>query len=219
MLSVVWNKYLRWCWLIAEENVLDASSYMNARWARFISNVISPPMVWAVMVFIIAVHTAKTRTDALVWGLTYSIPVCLLPILYIAWEVRRGHISDIHMKERQERIRPFLVSIICTALAWVTLRLMGTPDILPLVAGVTLLQLIAMAVITLVWQISMHAMSIMVAVVATGVVFGAGPALAVFPLVPIVGAARLKLQRHTLAQVVAGAAIGALIPLVVLAVR
>ena len=198
---------------------MNLTSHINARWARLISNVISPPMVWAVMFFTIAVHTAKTQTEALVWGLTYSVLVCLLPILYIAWEVRRGNIGDIHMRERHERTRPFLVSMICAALAWVMLLLMRTPDIIPLVAGVTLLQLTAMAVITMVWQISMHAMSIMVAVVATGVVFGPTTALAVFPLVPIVGAARLKLQRHTLAQVVAGAAIGALIPLVVLAVR
>lgn len=202
---------------------MNVSSHMNARWARFISNVISPPMVWAVMMFVIAVHTAEMQMDSplwgLVWGLTYGLLVCLLPILYIAWEVRRGKISDIHMKERHERMRPFLVSMGCAALAWVLLRLMGTPAILWLVAGVTLLQLTAMAVITLVWQISMHVMSIMVAVVAMGVVFGPTSALVVFPLVPIVGVARLKLQRHTLAQVVAGAAIGALIPLVVLAVQ
>ncbi|MEZ4669006.1 MAG: hypothetical protein R3E39_13955 [Anaerolineae bacterium] len=212
--------YMAAQYLKNEELVVNFSSTeVSARWARFVSNVISPPMVWAVMGFIIAVHSAKTQTDALVWALTYSVPVCLLPILYIAWEVRRGNIGDIHMKERHERTRPFLVSIICTALAWVLLRLMGTPDILPLVAGVTMLQLTAMAVITLVWQISMHAMSISVAVVATGVVFGPATALAVFPLVPIVGAARLKLHRHTLAQVIAGAAIGALIPLVVLAIQ
>lgn len=198
---------------------MNMNSYMNARWARFVSNVISPPIVWAIMVFTIAIHTANTRTEALVWGLTYSLLVCLLPILYIAWEVRRGNITDLHMKERNERIRPFLVSIMCAALAWLMLRLMGTPDILPLVAGVTLLQLTAMTFITMVWQISMHAMSIMVAVVATGVVFGPAPALAVFPLVPLVGVARLRLQRHTLGQVIAGAVIGALIPLVVLAVR
>lgn len=197
---------------------MSATYQMRANWARIISNLLSPPMVWAVMVFPIAFRYAETRSQGMIWALTYGVLVCLLPILYIAWMVKRGRIGDLHMKERHERIGPFIVSIVCTALAWQTLRMMGAPSILPLIAGVTLVQLTVMTLITLVWQISMHAMSVMVAVVATGVVFGTGPALAVFPLVPIVGAARLKLQRHTLAQVIAGAAVGALIPLIVLAV-
>jgi hypothetical protein len=191
---------------------------MNARWARVISNLLSPPMVWATLVFVIALHYADNRVQGLMWALTYGILVCLTPILYIAWRVHSGKISDLHMKERQERIIPFAVSIFCAVLAWEVLRLMNAPSILPLIAAITLVELAVMLVITFAWQISMHAMSISVAVVATGIVFGAAPALAVSPLLPIVGAARLRLERHTLAQVVAGAVVGAVIPLVVLAV-
>jgi membrane-associated phospholipid phosphatase len=54
-------------------------------------------------------------------------------------------------------------------------------------------------------------MSITSAVVATGILFGIGPALLVSPLVPLVGAARLKLHRHTPAQVIAGTLVGAVI--------
>ncbi len=180
-------------------------------WARLISNLISPPVVWAVMIFPIAFREAESQGQAVVWALTYGVLVCLLPILYIAWMVRRGSISDIHMRLREERLRPFLVSIGCTGLAWLALRLMGAPSVVPLVAVVTLVQLAVMAIITLVWQISMHAMCISSAVVATGILFGLGPALLVSPLVPLVGAARLKLQRHTPAQVVAGTLLGAVV--------
>ncbi|MCA0456738.1 MAG: hypothetical protein LCI00_22385 [Chloroflexi bacterium] len=197
---------------------MNVSSYMNARWARVISNLLSPPMVWATLVFFIAFHFAENRLQGLMWALTYGILVCLMPILYIAWRVRRGKISDIHMKERQERIIPFAVSIGCAILAWVVLRMMNAPSILPLIAAITLVELAVMLLITFAWQISMHAMSISVAVVATGIVFGAAPALAVSPLLPIVGAARLRLERHTLAQVIAGAIVGAIIPLIVLAI-
>lgn len=191
---------------------------MNARWARVISNLLSPPMVWATLVFVIAFHFAENRLQGLVWALTYGILVCLMPILYIAWRVRSGKISDLHMKERQERIIPFAVSIGCAILAWIVLRMMNAPSILPLIAAITLVELAVMLLITFAWQISMHAMSISVAVVATGIVFGAAPALAVSPLLPIVGAARLRLHRHTLAQVIAGAIVGAIIPLIVLAI-
>lgn len=198
---------------------MKTSVYMNVRWARVISNLLSPPMVWSILVFFIAFHYAENRLEGLMWALTYGILVCLMPILFIAWRVRGGKISDLHMKERQERIVPFAVSIVCAILAWKVLELMHAPSILPLIAAVTLAELIVMLVVTFAWQISMHAMSISVAVVATGIVFGAAPALFVSPLLPIVGMARLRLERHTLAQVIAGAIVGALIPLLILAVR
>ncbi len=191
-------------------------NYARLYWARAISNLFSPPMVWAVLVFPMAFRNAESPARALLWALTYGILVCLMPLLYVVWMVRRGKIGDIHMKERRERFLPFLVSMACTTVAWQVLRLMGAPPMLPMVAVFTLAELAVMATITLVWQISMHAMSIAVAVVATAIVFGPISALIVSPLMPLVGVARLKLERHTLSQVVAGLLVGALIPLILL---
>jgi hypothetical protein len=185
---------------------------VHSRWAKIVSDVFSPPVIWAVMILSIALYYAESRTQGLIWGFTYVILVCILPIVYIYWMVRRGKIGDIHMKYRHERWRPFLVSIICAFIAWIALRAMNAPAVISLVAGVTLVQLAVMMVITFWWQISIHAMSVMVAVIATGMVFGTGPALVVSPLLPLVGAARLRLHRHTLAQVIAGALVGAAIP-------
>jgi hypothetical protein len=191
-------------------------NYARLNWARVISNLLSPPMVWAVLVFPMAFRYANSPARALLWAFTYGILVCLMPLLYIMWMVRLGKISDLHMKERRERLLPFLFSMGCTAVAWQVLRLMGAPPMLPMVAIFTLVELAVMSIITVVWQISMHAMSISVAVVATGIVFGPASALVVSPLMPLVGIARLKLGRHTLAQVIAGIVIGAVIPLLLL---
>src|SRR5262249_29992258 len=114
-----------------------------------------------------------------------------------------------HMEVRKERIRPFLVSLLGTALAWVLLRSMGAPPLLPMFALVSFVLLGTMLLVTLSWQISMHAMSITCAVVATGALYGIGPALLMSPLTPVVGVARLKLHRHTVAEVVAGSLVGA----------
>jgi membrane-associated phospholipid phosphatase len=187
-------------------------------WARVTSNLLSPPLVWAVMAFPIAFRDAATNGQAILWALTYGVLVCLIPVLYVLWMVRRGSISDLHMKVRQERLRPFMVSILCTLMAWWTLWRMGAPPVLPMVAAFTLAQLSVMTIITLVWQISFHAMCITGAVVAAGVLFGPAPALVASPLIPLVGAARLRLRRHTLSQVVAGAVVGALITIVLFAV-
>lgn len=173
-------------------------------------------MVWAVLVFPIAFRYAESPVQAVIWAFTYGILVCLMPLLYIVWMVRRGKIGDLHMKERQERLGPFVFSMFCTCVAWQVLRLMGAPPMMPMVAIFTLAELIVMSLITLVWQISMHTMSISVAVVATGIVFGPTSALLMSPLMPLVGVARLKLGRHTVSQVVAGAIVGAVIPVILL---
>jgi hypothetical protein len=200
----------------AGDYALNETSRLH--WARITSDVLSPPIVWSVMVFPIAFRFAQTSRQALVWSLAYGIIVCLMPILYIGWMVRRGKISDLHMQHRQERLLPFLVSMLCAVLAWYVLVQLDAPPVLPLLAAVTLVELVIMALVSLVWQISMHAMSISVAVVATGIVFGLAPAVVVLPLVPLVGTARLRLHRHSLAQVIAGVFVGASIPIVVLTV-
>lgn len=185
----------------------------GALWAQVVSNALSPPLVWAVMVLPIAFRDARTPLQAFEWAFVYGLLVCLLPMLYVAWMVHRGSITDLHMRVRRERLRPFAVSLVCTLTAWGALVAMEAPPIVPLFALCSLVQLAVMAGITLVWQISMHAMSISGAVVAAGAFFGAVPALAVLPLVLLVGAARLRLKRHTVSQVLAGAAVGVIVPL------
>lgn len=180
----------------------------NVSWARLVSDILSPPVVWAVLAFPIAFRDAPTEIQALTWATMYVVLVCVTPIVYIGMMVKRGHITDMHMKVRQQRIMPFVISIVCAFFAWLGLQLTDAPFVMPLFAVFSLVQLIVMLVITLIWQISVHAISISGATVATAVLFGAIPALITIPLVVLVGAARVKLERHTPAQVIAGTVVG-----------
>lgn len=192
--------------------------FRTISWARFISDILSPPVIWGTLAFPIAFHEAPTIEQALIWAFTYTLLVCLLPAVYIGFMVWRGQITDLHMEIRKERIRPFLVSLIGTVVAWGALHLMGAPQLLSTFALVSMILLGSTLLVTLVWQISMHSMSITCAVVATGALYGLGPALLISPLIPVVGAARLKLRRHTLAEVVAGIALGGCLTLLSLLV-
>lgn len=185
-------------------------------WARLVSDILSPPMVWGFLAFPIAFRDAPSREQAILWASTYILLVCALPIIYIALMVRRGKITDIHMKVREQRFRPFIVSLICTTIAWWTLRFMGAPPVLPIFALFSLVQIGTIALITTVWQISLHAMSISSAVITMAVLYGFIPALLTVPLVLLVSAARLKLKRHTPAQVIAGATLGMALPALIL---
>ncbi len=187
-------------------------------WARLVSDLLSPPVVWLLLGTAIAIKFADTRSQALLWIAIYAVLIFVLPVSYIAWNVHRGKITDIHMKERRQRFGPFAFSIACSAIGWLVLRLMNTPEMVSAFALFSLLQLAVLAIITLVWQISIHAMSITGAVVAIGAIFGVPQALVVIPLVPLVGAARIKLHRHTPAQVVAGTILGGILPAVLFAI-
>jgi membrane-associated phospholipid phosphatase len=184
----------------------------NASWERLVSDILSPPVVWALLAFPLAFRSADNAQQALTWALTYITLVCVLPIVYIALMVKRGSITDIHMPVRNQRIRPFLVSILCTMFAWGILRLMGAPAVMPLLALFSMVQLAIMLIITFTWQISIHAISISGATIALGAVFGMLPALIIAPLVVLVGAARVNLNRHTPAQVIVGSVVGFIVP-------
>ncbi len=187
-------------------------------WARLVSNLLSPPMVWAALAFPIAFREAESQTQALMWAVVYGVMVCLLPVLYIAVMVWRGKISDMHMRHRRERMIPFMVSLVCTTIAWWTLRFMGAPSVLPVLAIFTLVQIAIMTAITFVWQISMHTMTIGGAAMAIAVIFGTSVGMLFVPIAVLVSAARLKLKRHTPAQIIAGVLVGALVPALVLVV-
>lgn len=185
-------------------------------WARVVSDLISPPVVWAMLVIPVSVRYADTPLKAVFWAILYSMFICIIPVGFIAWMVATGKIGDIHMKERRERFRPLLVTIICTSIVWWLLRRLDAPSAFPLLALMTLVQVTFSALITLVWQISLHMMSIAGAAVMAGIIFSTGAALAIIPLVVLVGAARLKLKRHTPAQVIAGTIVGALVPILMI---
>ncbi len=187
-------------------------------WARLVSDILSPPMVWGAFAFPIALRDAETQEQAILWAAVYIVLVCLLPVIYIAIMVKRGDITDIHMRVREQRTRPFLVSIACTGFAWFILRLMGAPAVVPLFALFSFILLTVMALITLVWQISVHAISITGVTVATAALYGLIPALLTIPLIILVGAARLKLKRHTPAQVIAGTFVGLIVPVILFSI-
>ena len=192
---------------------------MPVSWARLVSLLLSPPPVWALMAVPVALRDAETTAQGLRNAGLYGLLVSLLPMLYVALMVRRGEISSLDMPLRAERRRPFLVSIACTALAWWILQSSGAPGVMPFFALCSLALITSIALITLVWKVSMHMMSITGVMVTAYAFFGPGWALLVLPLLLLVAAARLQLGRHNPAQLLGGALVGVLVPLALFALQ
>ncbi len=177
--------------------------------AGLISDLLSPPVVWGVLAFPIAFSQAESADQAILWAAIYVALVCLAPVLYIVWMVRTGRITDLHMRVRSQRLKPFIVSMAFTTLAWWVLRALGAPPVLPKLALYGLIETLLLALVSLVWQISVHGASIAGAVLVIGLLFGSVYGLILLPLVGVVAWARLYLKRHTPPQIVAGGLLGA----------
>jgi hypothetical protein len=183
---------------------------VDIKWARFVSDVVSPPVVWGIFSIFLAARDATSVAQALLWASIYVLIVCIMPVLFIALRVKQGKITDIHMPLRRERYTPFIITFIGAAISFILLWLVQSSRAMQLLSLATMLQVISMLVITLYWQISVHMIGISGAVVLTSLWFGAVYGVLISPLIIIVAAARLTLKRHTLTQVIVGALVGSI---------
>ncbi|OGO21950.1 MAG: hypothetical protein A2144_11725 [Chloroflexi bacterium RBG_16_50_9] len=92
----------------------------------------------------------------------------------------------------------------------VTLCLLGAPLLLVATFVAGLGAILVFMSINLVWKISLHTAFVAASVTILSIVFGAEGALMVV-LIPLVAWARIELEHHSVAQVVTGALLAALI--------
>lgn len=190
----------------------------DAAWARYVSDILNPPAVWVAPALLIALTYTPSWQEAALWTLVYCTLICAIPAGYIVAMVKLGRIGDIHMRERHERYIPLLIVLIMSLIAWGMLRTQGAPPVFPFLALLGFVQIMIIALVTLRWQISLHAMAITSAVVGIGFLVNLWLAFLLVPLIIIVGAARLQLKRHTPAQIVAGAMVGLFAPVILLGI-
>jgi membrane-associated phospholipid phosphatase len=179
---------------------------LGARAAAWISHVASPPLLLCACAVLIAVREGGSAVW--LWVVAYGALAALLPMAYIVRQVQLRRATDIHLPRRQERLRPLLLAAASGAVAALLLDATGAPSLLVRFAAATAVQTALVLVITLRWKISMHAAAVTALAVLAWVLYGA-PGLWLALLIPVVAWARLRLRRHTPAQVLAGALSGA----------
>ena len=182
--------------------------------ARIYSNVVSPPVMFAVVGLAFGL-VALPGWAGFLWAAVYGLLVSLAPILVVLFLLRSGRIAELHMSNTRERNIPYLSAILFAAIAYGLIAGFGGPELLRCLALFNVIELTALTVINHFWLISLHATGAMATAVLVGLVFGWTVALIVgIPLVGTVCWVRLFLKRHSPAQVVAGLALGAAVVLV-----
>jgi len=180
------------------------------RVAQLITDVLSPAVLVAGLLLVVAWHSATSAAQALLLGLVAAAAGSFVPITYILRGVRRGRWTDRHVKVREQRKLPILVCLISTLVGTVLLYAVGAPrELVALIASmVASLVLTWPVTVMLRWKVSVHALVAAGAAGALGVVFGPVAWLA-WPIAAVVCWSRVVLRDHTVRQVIVGSIIGA----------
>lgn len=190
-----------------------ASTVGWVRVARVFSNVVSPPVIIALLGLALSLKELPNM-QGFVWALIFGFWVSLMPILLVVYLLRTGRITDLHMNTRRERRLPYITSVVGAVIALLFIQIFSGPEYLRCLAIYSVIVLTFMAIITHYWMISIHSSSIAAATLIAGLVFGLWVALVLLPLVVLVSWVRIYLRRHTWAQVFAGMGLGVSVVLV-----
>lgn len=180
----------------------------DQRLAAIISVVVHPGYVALPTLLVVALASAPGPVVGLLWWLAAVVGISGIPILFIAQGVRSGRYADRHLSRREQRVVPLLVSLVSVSMTFAVLVLVHASRALLATIVAVLLGGVLALVITYGarWKISLHTGGITGTVTVFVLLFGA-PALFLVPLILAVAWARCRVQAHTLAQVVAAAAL------------
>lgn len=155
-------------------------------------------------------HTKWVFT-LIVFGANFIIPMALVLLLK-----KIGMISDVGLNGREERLVPYIISILCLAGTGVFLYLKMAPIwVVMFYFGGALAALVNL-VVNFRWKISAHAAGIAGIVAMLIEMMKQGPTIVGMTwwivgsiiVAGLLGSARIWLGRHTLMQVLAGSAVG-----------
>lgn len=177
--------------------------------ARLFSNVVSPPVMFAVLGLTLALHGTNTILAGLAWAAVYGFFVALAPILFVLQLLQRGRIVELHMTDTRERHLPYLVAVLMSLLVLALILILDGPPLLFCLALFNVLTLSVLGVVNVRWLVSFHATAVSAFVTIITLVFGPVAGLLTSPLVPLVVTVRLYLRRHTVAQMIGGLLWGA----------
>jgi membrane-associated phospholipid phosphatase len=176
--------------------------------ARTITDYLEPKN-W-ILADVAVVGLAVDGWAGLGWGLLGAFFAAVLPIWFIKRGMRRGRWADRHVGVKQHRliVMGFIIASVASGIALMVA--LGAPRPITALIVAMLTTLAALMAVTPAWKISVHSAVASGSVLLIALACGWW-ALALYPLVALVGWSRVALGDHTRNQVIAGALLGALV--------
>jgi hypothetical protein len=184
---------------------------LSYRLARVVTEVLSPAVVVILLPIAVAWQaTGYVLAPTLGWGLVVAVFYSVLPMIFIVRGARRGRWDGHHVRDREHRLLPMLMCL-GSALVGLAILLVGHAprDVIALAWSMVAILVCCLA-ITNWWKVSLHATGASGAVALVVLLYGPRFLLLAVPLA-LVCWSRVKLTDHTVAQVLAGAALGPLV--------
>jgi hypothetical protein len=180
------------------------------RVAKVVTEVFSP----AIVVILLPLAVAWQATEhsvwrTLLWGVVVAVFYSVLPMIFIVRGARRGRWDGHHVRDREHRLVPLLMCLLC-ALVGLAVLLTGAPREVIALAWAMIVTLVVCMVITTHWKVSLHATVAGGAVATVALLYGPWLLLLIAPLA-LVCWSRVRLTDHTAAQVLVGAVLGPVI--------
>lgn len=180
----------------------------DGRIAFVISQVASPPM--QALAGIVLVGLELRSGAAWVWLGFFLLAAVLAPLFYVLLSIRRGKVSDLDLRTREQRTGPMLVTIGSLTLASLIIWLAGAPRLMVILALACSAEMVALFLVTRRWKISMHsAAAAGIAVIAWNLLGSTSWPFMV--LVVLVAWSRVRLRQHSVAQTILGALLSTVI--------
>lgn len=174
------------------------------RLARVVSIVGAPPVMVLPLVVLAAWHSETGGRSLGAAAVTLTATTVLLPCLFVYVAYRAGYVTSPDLPRQSERLQPSVFAAVCAVGAYPLLRYVDAPTAFLLLGAALALQLIILAVVTIWWKISYHAATTAGLAIFALAWDGLAAALPFVGVALVIGWARVRLRRHTVAQVVAG---------------
>jgi len=170
----------------AQDNHSSPQKYFQPT-ARILSDLLSPPMVFAALGFVVAWFELPFWAG-LLRGAIYGVLISLLPLIFVVYLLKTGRVGDLHLRDRQHRRIPYLISFSGSVAAFLLFRRLEGGELLLSLAIGNMLGFMAVAFVAF--------------------LYGVFSLVTLSPLILMVFYARWYLRRHTLAQLMAGLLVG-----------
>jgi len=173
--------------------------------AKLISIITQPPII-SIPAFIILNYFLVGPDQFIVPTLICIIFGALIPILTSLILIKKMH-TDLDITDRTKRTLPLIFAICSYLIGFLVLYIISAPTIVTALMLIYGSNTILILLINFQWKISIHAMGIAGPTAAFIYAFGISGAF-IGIIIPFVMWSRVKLNKHTISQVLAGAIVG-----------
>ncbi len=169
--------------------------------ASFVSFILGIPWV-VIIVWVLLFETGLSTQQTQLFGFLFPLLHIVIPLVYVIWAVKRGHISDLDITKREERYGILTVVFMKNVISLVVIALFGNTLLLQLALTVFTVFTVAY-VVTFFWKISLHMTFNTVGITLVNAV-NDWQFLYLYALIPVIFWSRLNLKKHTVSQLIAG---------------